>query len=467
MINRVLIRIKVVQLLYSYLLTEKVFTLESQPTPPTKEKRFAYGLYLDMLVLLTRIADTVVQRGGVKPLSDNRFIRTVGSDEKVKSLINKLKKEPSPVCTDAIVDRLSERVKESAVYKAYAKLQGSDMAADVKVWREIFNLIVMTDAPLREAIEQLAGFSPSGVERMRGLMEVTFVNFSSSQSYVDDAVKTLRFSLDKARELYFAMLLLAVQLTDLQEQNLDAARHKYVVTDADLNPTMRFGENGFIRALRQDPDLVEAVERLKLSWLPEHHILLSTLLKAITTSQIYLDYMAAPSTDFKADCELWRDLLRRVVFPHPDLAEALEDQCVFWNDDLDIIGTFVLKTVRRFEEGEAQPLLPMYKDYEDSTFGRELFEAVVRNKDQYRDLINEVLNKDSWDADRLAFMDVVIFETALAEIMTFPKVPVSVSVNEYLELAKAYSTPKSAFFINGLLGAAVAKLREEGKLLKP
>ena len=108
----------------------------------------------------------------------------------------------------------------------------------------------------------------------------------------------------------------------------------------------------------------------------------------------------------------------------------------------------------------------MYKDDEDARFGRELFNAVVKHKDEYRALVAAVLNKDSWDADRLAFMDVVILLTALAELMNFPKIPVNVTINEYIELAKAYSTPKSAFFINGILGAAVSHLREEGKLIK-
>lgn len=466
MINRVLIRIKVVQLLYSYLLTEKLFTLESQPTPPTKEKRFAYQLYLDMLALMVRLAGAVEQRGGHRPLEDNRFIRMVREDEKIRSLIVKQNMEQSPFASPQLLDQIAAAVKESSVYKAYVKQGSVDMSGDLKVWREIFSIFLMRSEALGAIFSQQPNFSLRGVERMRGLMEVTFVNFSSSQDHVADALKTLNFSLGKARELYCRMLQLAVELTRRQDLNLDAARHKYVVTDRDLNPNLRFVENGFVRALAEDPDFVALQDERKGSLTAENPILINALLKTVTTSEVYRDYMDAPDTDFRNDCEFWRNLYRFVIFPDPDLSEALEDKSVFWNDDLDIIGTFVLKTIRRYEDGSQHPIMPMYKDDEDARFGRELFNAVVKHKDEYRALVAAVLNKDSWDADRLAFMDVVILLTALAELMNFPKIPVNVTINEYIELAKAYSTPKSAFFINGILGAAVSHLRDEGKLIK-
>lgn len=466
MINRVLIRIKVIQLLYSYLLTERLFTLESQPTPPTKEKRFAYQLYMDMLVLMTRIADAVEQRGGHKPLADNRFIRTVREDEKIRSLHTKQDMENSPFATQTLVNSIAAAVKDSAIYKAYAKQGSTDMSGDLKVWREIFSSFLIPDTALNSIVETLPNYSLRGVERMKALMEVTFVNFSSSQDHVADALKTLNFSLDKARELYVRMLQLSVDLTVQQDRNLDAARHKYVVTDRDLNPNLRFVENGFVRALAETPGYAQLVEKLKGSWIADNPILINSLLKQITTSDIYHDYMEASSTDFLADCEFWRNLYRFLIFTSPELNEALEDKSVFWNDDLDIIGTFVLKTIRRFQDGDADPILPMYKDDEDARFGSELFNAVVKHKDEYKGIVAAVLNTDSWDADRLAFMDVVILLTALAELLCFPKIPVNVTINEYIELAKAYSTPKSAFFINGILGAAVTMLRNEGRLMK-
>lgn len=467
MINRVLIRIKVVQLLYSYLLTEKLFTLESQPTPPTKEKRFAYRLYIDMLVLMTRLSSAVSVRGGHCPLADNRFIRTVLADEKIKSQIAKNRLEASALDSDMLIARLADAIKESASYKAYVKSGASDMAADLKVWREIFRTILRPDSGLARIYEDMSNYSLRGVDRMYELMETTFTNFSSSQSYVVDAAKTLSYSLQKAHELYYWLLMLAVELTSLREQNLDAARHKYVVTDSDLNPNLRFVENKFVAKLADIPEFTDFVAKNKISWAADDRVLLGNLLKAVLNSDIYKDYMAAPEVTYKDDCLLWKNLFRYVLLPDENLTDALEDRSVFWNDDLDTIGTFVLKTIRRFEDDEPSPLLPMYKDDEDSRFGRELFNAVVKNKEEYQSILEDALNKDAWEADRLAFMDVVIAQTALAEIFNFPKIPVSVSINEYIEIAKAYSTPKSSYFINGLLGAAVSKLREEGRIIKP
>lgn len=467
MVNRVLIRIKVIQLLYAYLLTEKLFTLESQPTPPTKEKRFAYRLYIDMLVLMTRIADSVQQRGGHKPLVDNRFIRTVLSDEKIKSQIARNRLEPSPLDSTALIDRLSAAVKDSSVYKAYVKNGASDMASDLKVWREIFSLFIAPDAELARLYTEMPNYSLRGVERMQELMETTFSNFSSSQGHVADMAKTLTYSLETAHKLYYILLLLAVDLTRLQEQNLDAARHKYLTTEEDMNPDLRFVENKFIALLTQNRTFLDFVEKHKMSWIANERVILASLLKKVFDSDIYRDYMAAPKPTLEDDCRLWKNLLRYVILPDGDLQETLEDKSVFWNDDLDTIGTFVLKTIRRFEEGVSEPILPMFKDDEDARFGRELFNAVVKGKEEYAEILDKALNKDSWETDRLAFMDVVIAYTALAEILKFPKIPVNVSINEYIEIAKAYSTPKSSLFINGLLGAAIVNLRESGRLVKP
>lgn len=466
MINRVLIRIKVVQMLYSYLLTEKLFTLESQPTPPTKEKRFAYALYLQMLALMVKVAREVQVRGAGAPLADNRFIRALAADEKVRSVLTRSKSEPMPLLYPALVEKLAGLIKESALFKEYRKEKDEDSTADIKVWRAIVGNFISKDEDVTAAYGTLENYSPRGVERMGELLEATFANFSSSQSLVDDALKALSFSIDKARELYFRLLLIPVELSRLQARTLDHARHKFLVTDEDLNPNMRFVENQFVEKLAADGAFAKEVEDRNLNLLSNHELLMNSLLREVTGSQIYKDYMAAPSTDFAADCNFWRQTLKNVIFPSAELQEELEDQSVFWNDDLDIIGTFVLKTIRRFEEGEQEPILPQFKDNEDARFGSELFSDVVKNKEEYRELIDLVINHDNWETDRLAFMDVVIALTAVAELLSFPKIPVNVTINEYVELAKSYSTSKSGFFIHGILAGIINRLREDGRLQK-
>lgn len=182
-------------------------------------------------------------------------------------------------------------------------------------------------------------------------------------------------------------------------------------------------------------------------------------------------------TDARADGELWRELFKRVILENGYFLQALEDKSVFWNDDLDIISTFVLKSIRRLEEplgtefhkengDKTGPIPEMYKDEEDRDFGPGLVRAVYRNKEVYRGYINDALDGGNWESERLAFMDVVILLAAIAEIMNYPKIPISVSVNEYIEIAKAYSTSRSGQFVNGLLGAIISRLQDERLLFK-
>lgn len=465
MINRVLIRIKVVQMLYSYLLLEKQFLLESQPTSPTKEKRFAYSLYLDYLVLMLRMAGSIEKRGAGFPLLDNRFISNVKNDDKIKSLLARYRVEDFPFASAE--SGLVEAVKESGAYKLYAKEASRNPADELQVWRSIFEQIILPSSELRALIEQRENYTLRGLERARELMNTTFVNFSSSQGHVSDALKQLETSLEKARELYLRLLWLPYELTRLREKEIDAARRKYLTTPEDLNPNMRFVDNMFVKELSRNLELQKFVRDYKISWAADDERMLNSLLRAIKESDVYFDYMNFPATDYKTDCEFWRNIYRYVIFSNPDFLETLEDKSVFWNDDLDIIGTFVLKTVKRFgSEDHAGALLPKYKDEEDARFGAELFADTVRNRDLYRGYIDTFVNASNWDTERLAFMDVVIMLTAISEIINFPKIPVNVSINEYIELAKSYSTPKSGNFINGILGSIVVMLNDEGIINK-
>lgn len=462
MINRVLIRIKVVQLLYSYLLTDNRFMLESQPPAPTKEKRFAYNLYLDMLILMIRVSEKIEKRGGYLPLHDTRFIKKILSDDKIKSLQSRYRGEPFPF--EPIVESLAELVKESGVYKNFQKKD--DIAEDDQIWEKIYKLIISVYPQLNAIISTRENFTLRGVDRMQEMMAVTFKNFYASRDNIDDAVKILEESMGMTRELYFRLLLLPMELTELRAMQIDDNRKKYLPTMEDLNPNMRFVENGFVAALREDKDIERYLEKEKLSWLKEDRRLLEKILEAVMKSEIYRDYMSFPATDFHSDCEFWKDILRHVILENEDFLEYMEDKSVFWNDDLEIIGTFVSKTIRRFDEGDPRPVLPMYKDEEDAMFGKSLFVDVVRNKDVYRRYIADSLETGKWDNDRLAFMDVVIIMTALSEIIRFPKIPLVASINEYIEIAKSYSTSKSGAFVNGLLYTITNRLREDKVIQK-
>lgn len=457
---------KVVQILYSFLLVEKQFTLESSPSAPTKEKRFAYALYLDILVLIIKVARTVERRRGVYPLADTRFVSRLLLDDHIRSLMTRYSSQPFPL--EKYVDQLAERISESGIYRTFLKdLDKEKAAADENVWSDILNHVVFTDPAFRRLISERENYTLKGEERAQGMINTTLVNFLASQDDVNEVVRALEMSLDKARELYFRLLLLPVELTDMQERVIDDNRHKFMKTEEDINPDMRFVDNTTVATLRENPIFRTYVEKNKLSWRQEDPVMMQRLLKAVTSSEIYRDYMDAPGCDRQADSELWRNLMRHVILGNEDFLESLEDKSVFWNDDLDIISTFALKTFRRLEDPEnTEAVLDKYKDEEDARFGETLMRAVYRNKELYRGYIADALEGGNWDSERLAFMDFVIIETALAEILNFPKIPLTASINEYIEIAKSYSTRKSAQFVNGILGAIINNLRKDNKLFK-
>jgi N utilization substance protein B len=220
-----------------------------------------------------------------------------------------------------------------------------------------------------------------------------------------------------------------------------------------------------VAQLEVNKELREFYSNQKRSWVNDKDFV-KGLFEKIADSDIYKEYMASEDDSYAADREFWRKVYKHFIQNNPELDQVLEDQSLYWNDDKEIVDTFVLKTIKRFDEknGAAQPLLPEYKDEEDKEYARRLFRRSILNADYYRHLISE--NTRNWDLDRIAFMDVIIMQTALAEILSFPNIPVSVSLNEYVEIAKVYSTPKSGSFINGTLDGIVKNLKRDGKLTK-
>lgn len=464
MINRVLIRIKVIQILYSYLLVEKKFTLEEPPANPTKEKRYAYGLYLDMLALMVMISERIERRRGEHPLMKTRFMERIRVDEHVGNAVRRLKSEGMFL---DIAARLAETVKESGLYKMYLRDNDKNVeGAEETLWNELFNQIIMHDSSVNRYAMSVEGYTLKGLERMQEMMQGTLTNFLASQDSLSEGIKTLENSLAKARELYFRLLALPVELTYMQERRLDNARHKHLRTEADLNPNMRFVDNEAVKILADTEAFRNYIDENKIDWIHEDPLLMDHLLKSVLDSDLYRNYMEMPETDLQKDAEFWREAYRKIIFNDPNFLESLEESSVFWNDDIDIMGTFVLKTLRRIEERNIHPILDKYKDEEDAKFGSQLITHVYHDRVQYAEWISNAVGDSEWDAERLAFMDVVILETALAEILNFPKIPLNVSINEYIEIAKSYSSAKSGTFVHGVLSRIISRLQESGQLLK-
>lgn len=297
------------------------------------------------------------------------------------------------------------------------------------------------------------------------IVQIVYAYYQNGGKNLDTAEKELFFSLSKAYDLYNYLLLLMVEVTKQANKRLNAAKNKLVPTKEELFPNTKFVENRFIAQLEVNKQLLEFSNNQKKTWENEADFV-KTLCDKILESDIYKEYMASETSSYEDDRELWRKLYKNIIFNNIELDQVLEDQSLYWNDDKEIVDTFVLKTIKRFDEknGAKQELLPEFKDEEDQDFARRLFRRTILNADYYRHLISE--NTKNWDLDRVAFMDVVIMQIALAEILSFPNIPVSVSLNEYVEIAKLYSTPKSGGFINGTLDGIVNSLKKENKLTK-
>ena len=297
------------------------------------------------------------------------------------------------------------------------------------------------------------------------IVQIVYAYYQNGGKNLDTAEKELFFSLSKAYDLYNYLLLLMVEVTKQANKRLNAAKNKLVPTKEELFPNTKFVENRFIAQLEVNKQLLEFSNNQKKTWENEADFV-KTLCDKILESDIYKEYMASETSSYEEDRELWRKLYKNIIFNNIELDQVLEDQSLYWNDDKEIVDTFVLKTIKRFDEknGAKQELLPEFKDEEDQDFARRLFRRTILNADYYRHLISE--NTKNWELDRIAFMDVIIMQTALAEILSFLNIPVSVSLNEYVEIAKLYSTSKSGSFINGTLDGIVKQLKKEGKLTK-
>ena len=297
------------------------------------------------------------------------------------------------------------------------------------------------------------------------IVQIVYAYNQNGGKNLDTAEKELFFSLSKAYDMYNYLLLLMVEITKQAQRKQSAAKSKLLPTAEELYPNTKFVENRFIAQLEVNKQLLEFSETQKKTWENESEFVKS-LCEKIMDSDIYKEYMASETSSYEEDREVWRKIYKRIIFNNEELDQVLEDQSLYWNDDKEIVDTFVLKTIKRFEEqnGAKQELLPEFKDDEDQDFARRLFRRTILNADYYRHLISE--NTRNWDLDRVAFMDVIIMQIALAEILSFPNIPVSVTLNEYVEIAKLYSTPKSGSFINGTLDGIVNLLKKDGKLTK-
>lgn len=297
------------------------------------------------------------------------------------------------------------------------------------------------------------------------IVQLTYAYYQNGHHNMDTAEKELLFSLSKAYDLYNYLLGLIVAITQEERRRVDIATRR-AEREGTETPSQRFAFNKFATQLEENKQLNLFMEDKKMSW--ENDVeAVRKLCDQIEQSPLYQEYMMSDAEDYETDRELWRRIYRTLIQGNEHLDAILEEKSLYWNDDKEIVDTFVLKTIKRFDPANKadQELLSEYDDTEDREYALKLFRSTILNADTYQRYMSETSR--NWNFSRLAYMDVVLMQIAIAEMLTFPNIPISVTINEYVDLAKLYSTPKSGGYINGMLDAIARHLVDTGRLLKP
>ena len=297
------------------------------------------------------------------------------------------------------------------------------------------------------------------------VLQILYAFYSSPETSINNTEKELFFSLQKTYDLYHYLMSLVVEIEKFAEERIDLGLKKHRPTSAELAPNTRFIKNQLIQQLKENTSLNKYLEAAKLSW-ANNEDLIRKLYLALVEQDFYKEYMTGSEDSYADDRKLVEDIFKYLILDNEDIESLLEEQSIYWNDDLDFVVSMILKTFKKFKEfsDENQALLPMYKDDEDRQFAKDLYRKVVLNHDDNVALVKQ--HTVNWDIERIAFIDNLILELALSEFLYFPSIPTKVTMNEYIELSKYYSTEKSRNFINGILDKALKDLKKADKIIK-
>lgn len=300
------------------------------------------------------------------------------------------------------------------------------------------------------------------------VVQLVYAYYQNEGKTLDVAEKELSFSLQKAYDLYQYLLSMLVELKKYAERKdaVRVAREKRTGNVVGgVSPDKQFANNLFLCQLANNKALIEFQENRKGKW-TEEDAFVKKLYNKFIESDIYQLYINKEDFSYEADREVIRKLYKTYVCNNEDFDSLLEEHSLYWNDDKQVVDSFVLKTIKRFTEKSTadEPLLPIYAVDEDRQFANKLFHATLERGTELREIIRA--NTKNWEFERLAFMDVIIMQIALAEILTFDSIPLNVTFNEYLDIAKVYSTPRSSSYINGMLDGIVKQLVKEGRTTK-
>lgn len=278
------------------------------------------------------------------------------------------------------------------------------------------------------------------------------------------AEKNLLFSVDKTYQLYHLFLSLITDVRQYAERRIEIGRQKMLPTPEDLNPNMKFVENRIVEQIAGSDNLLTFLTANKLSW-SNYPEVIKKIYNNMVDSDYYKDYMNSPENSYEADKQFVIDFYTNEIEDLDEVYEAVEEQSIYWADDIGFALIMVVKTVKNMRESDAEVrLLPQFKNDDDRAFAKELLRHAMVNHKVYLDMIDA--NTKNWDIERIAFMDRMIMLATISELVACPTIPVKVTLDEYIEISKYYSTPASGTFINGVLDKVVEQLKKDGKIEK-
>lgn len=297
-------------------------------------------------------------------------------------------------------------------------------------------------------------------------MQSIYAMHQNGSDNLEKEEKFLFYSIDNIQDLYLTMISSLLEICKKEKEFLHKSSLKHLATPAERNPNEKFINNSVFQILAENNSLSIAMENRKIDAWTLHEDYISLLLNAIKASKCYTDYMNNANRSFEEDRQLIVDLFTEIIVPNEKLYEYLEDDKLTWIDDIPLVNTQIIKQLKALKplENDNFKVPKIYKDNEDRDFARDLFRKTILNEAA---LAKEFVDKTpNWDSERIAEVDTIILKMAICEFLKFPSIPVKVTLNEYLELAKEYSTPKSSIFINGILDNLVKELETGKKLIK-
>lgn len=297
------------------------------------------------------------------------------------------------------------------------------------------------------------------------VMQTIYAMQQNGNDNLEAQEKFLLNSLENVQDLYLTIMSIFIELRKNEITYLDLISKKHLATPEERTPNKKFVNNRVLNFLTENDNLSNALSARKINIFELKNDLILALLKDIKSSEIYAKYMAEKTSSFEADRLFIEEIFAEVIATNDFMFDFVEDTKLTWVDDLPMVNTLILKQLKSFKDQENAYYVPrLYKDIEDKDFATALFRKTVLNSNE---LEKEFANRtNNWDAERIAEMDTIILKLAICEFLKFPSIPVKVTINEFLELAKEYSTKKSSIFINGILDNLVKDYTENKRLIK-